>query len=229
MSHGFTTEQISFIKQLMTNRNKEVRHEVSDHLDNTLPLKKLEGGTYGQSIAVSSAGDKSWVSDGAYSPVIIAEAGGIINASTVVGSDYHLGMQAGYVVGIGSNFGQFHRAMLKSADHAIAGRTAQLRLAVGLIVNNVGPAVDVAVSLHQITGLGGAAGSVTLTASTIRLGAVTFTTPAAVTAPQQESSWTAFDSTNFPDGQYYFRVSVSGTTNASSTVGVMAQLQKRYV
>lgn len=41
--HGFNTAQISFIKQLITNRNKEVRHEVSDHLDNTLPIKKLSG------------------------------------------------------------------------------------------------------------------------------------------------------------------------------------------
>jgi hypothetical protein len=39
----FTQDQISFIKQLITNRNKEVRHEVSDHLDNTLPYKKIAG------------------------------------------------------------------------------------------------------------------------------------------------------------------------------------------
>lgn len=41
--HGFSISQIGFIKQLITNRNKEVRHEVSDHLDNTLPYKKIAG------------------------------------------------------------------------------------------------------------------------------------------------------------------------------------------
>ncbi len=54
--HGFNTAQISFIKQLITNRNKEVRHEVSDHLDNTLPLKKLVKGVSGDALVTGLYG-----------------------------------------------------------------------------------------------------------------------------------------------------------------------------
>lgn len=235
MSHGFTTEQISFIKQLMTSRNKEVRHEVSDHLDNTLPYKKIAG--LGGSIPAdgctitsdtSSTGGVKWVGDGASSVVTLAEAAGIVNGSTTAGG-YHIGYQAGYLIAIGNNFGQFHRALIKSADHAITGRTAQLRIAVGLIVNGTAPGASFTIELRRVNNLGGGAGGVVLTAEVSASLSVTFTTPSAATVPQSESSWTTFDSTNFPDGQYYFRIAPSTTTAANSAVGVMCQLQKRYV
>lgn len=43
MSQPFNKEQLSYLQQLMTNRNKSLRHEVSDHLDNALPIKKIQG------------------------------------------------------------------------------------------------------------------------------------------------------------------------------------------
>lgn len=58
--NGFSKEQISFIKQLITNRNKETRHEVSDHLDNTLPVKKLESSAEG-SVLVDNGSGGMWL------------------------------------------------------------------------------------------------------------------------------------------------------------------------
>ena len=43
MSQHFNKEQLSYLQQLMTNRNKSLRHEVSDHLDNALPVRKIQG------------------------------------------------------------------------------------------------------------------------------------------------------------------------------------------
>ena len=56
----FNREQIAQIRQVITDRNKEIRHEVSDHIDNALPVKKLEKGFAGDALVVSEAGDLVW-------------------------------------------------------------------------------------------------------------------------------------------------------------------------
>jgi len=85
-SHGFNISQISFIKQLITNRNKEVRHEVSDHLDNTLPLKKIKGsGTPGQVATVSAEGTVEW----ATSPAGVTDHGLLSGLADDDHTQYH--------------------------------------------------------------------------------------------------------------------------------------------
>jgi len=60
MSQPFNKEQLSYLQQLMTNRNKSLRHEVSDHLDNALPVKKLKGGDPGQVATTDANGNVEW-------------------------------------------------------------------------------------------------------------------------------------------------------------------------
>ena len=60
MSQPFNKEHLSYLQQLMTNRNKSLRHEVSDHLDNALPVKKLKGGDPGQVATTDADGNVGW-------------------------------------------------------------------------------------------------------------------------------------------------------------------------
>lgn len=56
----FTPAQLRELQALMTQRNKSLRHEVSDHLDNALPAKKLETGGTG-SVMVGGAQGGFWL------------------------------------------------------------------------------------------------------------------------------------------------------------------------
>lgn len=55
----FSQQQISFIKQLITDRNKSLRHEVSDHLDNSLPVKKIDWGLIQQASQTTGVSSSS--------------------------------------------------------------------------------------------------------------------------------------------------------------------------
>lgn len=61
MNHGFTKEQLSYIQSLMTQRNKSLRHEVSDHLDNALPVKKLQTDAAAGSLLIDSGSGPIWL------------------------------------------------------------------------------------------------------------------------------------------------------------------------
>lgn len=80
MSHGFNTQQIAFIKQLIGQRNKEIRHEVSDHIDNSLPVKKIASSGEGSLLVDSGAGGM-WLppapSDGSVVTRDTSQAGGV--------------------------------------------------------------------------------------------------------------------------------------------------------
>lgn len=60
MKNPFNKEQLSFIQELISKRNKSLRHEVSDHIDNSLPVKKLEGSDTG-SLLVGTESGGIWV------------------------------------------------------------------------------------------------------------------------------------------------------------------------
>lgn len=75
MSQPFNKEQLAYLQQLITNRNKSLRHEVSDHLDNSLPVKKLENGAAGQ--VVSTDGNTTYWSD-AIADIWASRAGNVV-------------------------------------------------------------------------------------------------------------------------------------------------------
>lgn len=135
MSHGFTKEQISFIQSLMTQRNKSVRHEVSDHLDNALPLKKLEGGGPGAIIPIGGIIDyygttepAGWLfPNGQAIPAKYTEAIALIGANTpdlrgrvVAGLDNMGGASAARLSTSGSLFSAAEATTLGTADGAAA-------------------------------------------------------------------------------------------------------------
>jgi hypothetical protein len=112
-----------------------------------------------------------------------------------------------------------------SADVAVAGRTARLRLAAILGVNTIAPGATLTVELRRITAIAGGAADMSLTVAAAAL-SVAFATPAASARSRGASS--EIDLTSLAADPYLVTVSVSGGTtvvNSMTTLSVALELR----
>jgi hypothetical protein len=113
---------------------------------------------------------------------------------------------------------------LRSADLAVTGLTAKLRLRATILTNNTAPAVNFTFGLYQITTATGGAGALTYTVNTV-------VATAAINAPAANLGTAANSADiNLPtDGYYLFGVVTSGTMAASSYARFLWQADVRNV
>jgi hypothetical protein len=114
------------------------------------------------------------------------------------------------------------------ADHAVAGRTAKMRIASHLITNAVAPANTLTIGLYPVLTFGGSSGNppnIATVDTPVAGSTVAYITQAASTAEYQASS-----DFNIPSAGWYaigFVVSANAAANSLQTVDTI--LQVRYV
>lgn len=115
--------------------------------------------------------------------------------------------------------------LFDAADHALAGRTLQIRLKVQILTNATAPGVNFGFFVLPVT-VTGAANKLNITASGISLvTGATVTTPAASTVSTLVGASTAPGAS----GTYALTVSMSAAMASNSAVLASSQLQRRYV
>jgi hypothetical protein len=128
---------------------------------------------------------------------------------------------------LASNPESFDWIHLRAADFAVAGKTAQLRVAIQVQTNDTAPAVTFTANLRPVTSTTCAASQVELTAGAAVSGSdAVVATPAALSLTTDESG--LFD---LPaDGVYVVAIVTSGgATAASSSEVVAVQLDVTWV
>lgn len=112
-----------------------------------------------------------------------------------------------------------------TADVAVAGRTANLRVVSHLITNDVAPGISFTVTLAAISAITGSPAGIIFTPTPVGNTTV-HTTPAASSMSRVES--TAFDYSTLAATGHCFAVTPSGNQHASNVTAITAQLEMRH-
>lgn len=156
---------------------------------------------------------------------VVSDRGAQVAPATVAGT-YYFQNSAAAPIAAGAQVASAPYLYLDPADFAVVGRTTKLRLQVGAVVNDVGPAVTITVGLYPVSATTGAVGNVAYALGTVVAGStVAFASPAANSRTHADSG----DFTPPSADQYLIGLVSSGTPAASSAVQLRAQLQVRMV
>lgn len=161
-------------------------------------------------------------------PEVVAQAQGWITAAAAA-STYTMPSGGSAVIAGAADEGPALWVPLDPAEHAVAGKTCQVRLRGRVNVNAVAPTGNFTFKANQITGLGGGAGVVAVSASTTRLTSAALVTPAAGSMNQVVSPWTDFIAANIPAGLYNLTLTTTAAIAASSRLNLSLLVEKRYV
>lgn len=225
----FDQNQISFIKQLITDRNKEIRHEVSDHTDRALPVIKLEPGTSGYVVGTdgdSAAWVPSWSSicdQILEQPSKLADGMSIVGAS--IGATTWTFCTSDSLASSGSANAPILLTNLGSPT-VPTGYKRQVVLVGRVHTNATAPGVNFTWALAPFTATGGGAGVHTWTIGS-DVASCTISAPSSSTAAGGDSGWVDWAyGANTPAA---VTLATSGTTAANSRTGVHFEIWTRII